>query len=130
MKHAALALLLLLTIGSAAPPVRAQTPRPKLVVFIVVDQLRTDYLSEYDGLLKHGLKRLKSGGAWFRNAAYPYHATITCPGHVTIGTGTFPYKHGMINNAWYDRATDSAVNCTTDLDALEVSYGTSMGAGD
>lgn len=130
MKHATLALLLLLTVGSAAPPVRAQVARPKLVVFIVVDQLRTDYLTEYDGLLKHGLKRLKSGGAWFRNAAYPYHATVTCPGHVTIGTGTFPYKHGMVNNAWYDRATDSAVNCTTDVDALEVSYGTSMGAGD
>jgi predicted AlkP superfamily pyrophosphatase or phosphodiesterase len=130
MKYAALALLLLLMGGSAAPPVRAQVTRPKLVVFIVVDQLRGDYLSEYDGLLKHGLKRLKSGGAWFRNGAYPYHATITCVGHATIGTGTLPYKHGMINNAWYDRATERAVNCTTDADALEVSYGTSVGGGD
>jgi predicted AlkP superfamily pyrophosphatase or phosphodiesterase len=130
MKHATLAILLLLTIGSAAPPARAQAARPKLVVFIVVDQLRTDYLSEYDDLLKHGLKRLKSGGAWFRNAAYPYHATLTCPGHVTIGTGTFPYKHGMIGNAWYERATNSAPTCTTDADALKISYGTSMGAGD
>lgn len=130
MKHAALALLLVLTAGSAGPPFRAQSARPKLVVFIVVDQLRGDYLDEYGDLLKHGLKRLKSGGAWFRNAAYPFHATVTCPGHVTIGTGTHPYRHGIISNAWYDRATEGVVYCTTDADALEVNYGTSMGAGD
>jgi len=131
MKHATMTLLLLLlTVGSAAPPVSAQAARPKLVVFIVVDQLRGDYLEDYDGLLKHGLKRLKSGGAWFRNGAYPFNATITCVGHATIGTGTLPYTHGMINNAWYDRATERAVNCTTDGDALEVNYGTSAGTGD
>lgn len=130
MKHVALALILLLMAGSAGPSVRAQAPRPKLVVFIVVDQLRGDYLDEYEDLLKHGLKRLKSGGAWFRNGAYPYHGTTTCPGHVTIGTGTFPYKHGAINNGWYDRETDRAITCTTDADALEVSYGKPGGGGD
>src|SRR5687768_13105405 len=122
MKHVALALILLLMAGSAGPSVRAQAVRPKLVVFIVVDQLRGDYLEKYEDLLKHGLKRLKSGGAWFRNGAYPYHATLTCAGHATIGTGTFPYKHGMISNVWYDRATGAVVNCTTDADALEVNY--------
>lgn len=137
MKYAALAVCLLLTLTVTDAPAGAQrrdaaaeVRPPKLVVFIVVDQLRGDYLSQYDDLLKHGLKRLKSGGAWFRNAAYPYHATITCPGHVTIGTGTFPYKHGMINNAWYDRETDRAINCTTDADALEVSYGTAAVGGE
>src|SRR5688572_12151696 len=130
MRVALIAVVLLFTLGSAGAPVRAQAARPRLVVFIVVDQLRGDYLDEYDGLLKHGLKRLKSGGAWFRNGAFPFHATITCAGHATIGTGTFPYKHGMINNAWYDRATERAVNCTTDADALEVNYGTSVGPGE
>jgi len=130
MKHVALALILLLMAGSAGPSVRAQAVRPKLVVFIVVDQLRGDYLDEYEDLLKHGLKRLKSGGAWFRKGAYPYHGTTTCPGHVTIGTGTFPYKHGMINNSWYERETERAVNCTTDADSLEVNYGVSAGAGE
>jgi predicted AlkP superfamily pyrophosphatase or phosphodiesterase len=130
MRYVAIPVVLLLTLGSAAPSVRAQATRPKLVVFIVVDQLRGDYLEEYEDLLKHGLKRLKSGGAWFRNGAYPYNATITCVGHATIGTGTMPYKHGMINNGWYERETDRAVTCTTDADALEVNYGTSMGAGD
>ncbi len=44
-------------------------------------------------------------GAWFQHAAYPYLNTITCAGHSTIGTGTFPYQHGMILNTWFDRKT-------------------------
>jgi predicted AlkP superfamily pyrophosphatase or phosphodiesterase len=132
MKRAACALLLLLTF---AVPARlgGQTPpgsKPKLVVFIVVDQLRGDYPVRYADLLEHGLKRLTTRGAWFRNAAYPYQGTITCPGHATIGTGTFPYRHGMIANAWYDRDTEKAVTCNSDPDSLEVSYATSAGPGD
>ena len=92
--------------------------------------MRGDYLVRYGDLLQHGLKRLTTQGAWFRNGAYPYLATMTCVGHTTIGTGTLPYQHGMIANAWYDRATEKAVTCTADADALEVSYATSPGAGD
>ena len=50
--------------------------------------------------------------------------TITCVGHSTIGTGTLPYKHGMIGNGWYDRETEKAVTCNSDPDTTEVSYGT------
>lgn len=129
MKRAVLAILVLLTFP-AGEAVRAQPAnRPKLVVFLVVDQLRGDYPVRYGKLLEHGLKRLTTRGAWFRNGAYPYAATSTCVGHATIATGTLPYKHGMINNAWYDRATERSVACTTDDEALEVSYGTSSGAG-
>ena len=129
MKRAALAILLLLTFP-ATGAVRAQPAKPKLVVFIVADQLRGDYLVRYGKLLEHGLKRLTTQGAWFRNGAYPYAATITCVGHTTIATGTLPYQHGMIANAWYDRATEKSVTCTADSDALEVSYATSAGPGD
>jgi predicted AlkP superfamily pyrophosphatase or phosphodiesterase len=129
MKPTIFALLLILAIPSAGP-VRAQAVKPRLVVFVVVDQLRTDYLTRYSGLLEHGLKRLTKGGAWYRNGAYPYAATITCVGHTTIATGTLPYKHGMIANAWYDRATSRSVTCTADPESLEVSYGTSAGPGD
>ena len=129
MKRAALALLLLLALP-ATRPIEAQSARPKLVVFIVVDQLRADYPSRYGGLFQHGLKRLTSRGAWFKNAAYPYQGTTTCPGHATIGTGTFPYQHGLIGNAWWDRTTEKSVTCTTDPDSAEVSYGTSSGPGD
>ena len=131
MKRAALALLLLTL--PVTHDVRAQqTPaaRPKLVVFVVVDQLRGDYLVRYGNLFEHGLKRLTTRGAWFRNGAYPYAGTSTCPGHATIGTGTFPYRHGLIGNAWYDRATERSVTCNADPDSLEVSYATSQGAGD
>ena len=129
MKRAALAILLLLTLP-AAPTVRAQTAPPKLVVFIVVDQLRGDYPVRYANLLEHGLKRLTTRGAWFRNGAYPYAGNITCVGHTTIGTGTLPYQHGMIGNAWYDRETAKSVTCNADADSLEVSYATSAGPGD
>jgi predicted AlkP superfamily pyrophosphatase or phosphodiesterase len=132
MKRAALALSLLLTLP-ALPGVRAQprqSARPKLVVFVVVDQFRGDYPVRYATLLEHGLKRLTTRGAWFRNGAYPYHLTVTCAGHTTIGTGTFPYQHGLIGNAWWDRATERSVTCNSDPDSLEVSYGTSAGAGD
>jgi hypothetical protein len=126
---AAVAVACVLLQGPAAA-LRAQGARPKLVVFLVADQMRGDYPVRYAGLLEHGLKRLTTGGAWFRNAAYPYLNTVTCVGHSTIGTGTLPYKHGMIANAWYDRATDKAVTCNADPDSSEVSYATSQGAGD
>lgn len=121
---------LVLSLPSPVSRVGAQAARPKLVVFIVIDQMRADYLVRYNGLLEHGLKRVTTRGAWFRNAAYPYLNTLTCVGHTTIGTGTFPYKHGMIGNGWYDRATEKAVTCNSDPDSTIVSYGTFTGAGD
>ena len=132
MKRAALALVVFLALPVAAQPVVQPRPdgKPKLVVFMVVDQLRGDYPVRYADLLEHGLKRLTTRGAWFRNGAYPYQGTSTCPGHVTIASGTLPYRHGMIGNGWYDRTTERAVTCTTDSDSLEVSYATSQGAGD
>jgi predicted AlkP superfamily pyrophosphatase or phosphodiesterase len=69
-------------------------------------------------------------GAWFDHAAYPYLNTITCPGHSTIGTGSFPYRHGMILNTWWDRKTRKAMDCTDDTGQKEVSYGALAGVGD
>jgi len=129
MKQLALAVLLLLALPSAGA-LGAQSGKPKLVVFLVVDQLRGDYPVRYASVLQHGLKRLTTQGAWFRNGAYPYSSTITCVGHTTIGTGTLPYQHGMINNAWFDRATEKSVTCNADPDVAELSYGTSSGSGD
>ena len=130
MRLAAAAVALLMTLHAPQAAVQAQPARPKLVVFVVVDQLRADYLTRYGDTVQHGLKRLTKDGAWFRNGAYPYLLTVTCAGHVTIGTGTLPYKHGMIGNAWFDRATERSVACTADPKSQEVSYATSQGAGD
>ena len=63
MKKLVLAVILLATFHSTGAPVRAQPAKPKLVVFIVVDQMRADYPVRYAGLLQHGLKRLTTQGA-------------------------------------------------------------------
>jgi arylsulfatase A-like enzyme len=103
---------------------------PSLVVVIVVDQMRADYLTRYAPLFQHGLKRLTSEGAWYQDAAYPYMSTFTCVGHTTIATGTLPYKHGVIDNQWYDRERQKTVTCTDDPNTTEVSYGSLTGNGD
>ena len=69
-----------------------------------------------------GLARLIRDGAWFTEAAYPYLNTVTCPGHSTIGTGSFPYHHGMILNNWFDPKTGKSPYCTDDPSVTEISY--------
>lgn len=95
----------------AAAPVRQ---KPALIVLLVVDQFRADYVSQFGSTWTRGLRRLIDNGAYFRQAAYPYAATETCPGHATIATGALPRTHGIIANGWYDRATKQPVVCTTD----------------
>jgi predicted AlkP superfamily pyrophosphatase or phosphodiesterase len=92
------------------------TARPKLVVLLVVDQMRADYVEKFLPQWTGGLKRLVEEGAWFRDAAYPYAATETCVGHSTISTGAFPATHGMVANAWWDRKEQKMVTCTSDPD--------------
>ena len=110
---------------------RAQgTGEPKLIVVLVADQMRADYLDRYSGQFTGGLRRLMDNGAWFQRTMYPYLNTITCAGHSTIGTGTFPYQHGMILNTWFDRKTGSATDCTDDGKEKEVNYNGLTGPGD
>ena len=105
--------------------------RPKLVVMIVVDQMRADYVDKFRGQWSAGLKRLEEDGAWFREAAYPYAATETCVGHATISTGTFPAEHGMVANAWWDRDLQKMVTCTSDPNVKNSAYaGGSTKGGD
>jgi predicted AlkP superfamily pyrophosphatase or phosphodiesterase len=95
---------------------------PKLVVIVVVDQLRADYLDWYAANFTAGFQRLTRDGAMFTRAAYPYLNTVTCAGHATIGSGTFPYRHGMILNSWFDRKTGNSPYCTDDPEMTEISY--------
>ena len=103
--------------------------RPRLVVVLVVDQMRADYIDKFRGQWTGGLQRLVSEGAWFRSAAYPYAATETCVGHSTISTGAFPLNHGMVGNGWWDRDTQKMVTCTADPRANNTAYagGTTKG---
>jgi predicted AlkP superfamily pyrophosphatase or phosphodiesterase len=111
---------------------KAEKPaKPKLVVLLVVDQMRGDYVDKFRGQWSGGLKRLLTEGAWFRAAAYPYAATETCVGHSTISTGSFPASHGMVANAWWDRGEQKMVTCTNDPNAKNTAYaGGSTKGGD
>jgi hypothetical protein len=91
-------------------------PRPKLVIMIIVDQLRNDYLDRFRPyFVAGGFNRLMSG-ARFNNCRYDYAITSTGPGHASIATGTYPNIHGVIENDWYDRALKRRVNCVEDAD--------------
>jgi predicted AlkP superfamily pyrophosphatase or phosphodiesterase len=106
------------------------TSAPKLIVVLVADQMRADYLDRYSNQFSGGLRRLMENGAWFQRTMYPYLNTITCAGHSTIGTGTFPYQHGMILNTWFDRKTGKTTECTEDLKEKEINYNGLTGPGD
>ncbi|MDP6606473.1 MAG: alkaline phosphatase family protein, partial [Dehalococcoidia bacterium] len=106
-------LALLLT----ASTVSAQTDPPRLVVLIVVDQMRADYIKRFQHQWNGGLKRLVDDGAWFQQAAYPYFQTNTCAGHATISTGSLPESHGLIGNNWYDRSEGRLRACADDASA-------------
>lgn len=111
--------------GASGIRVSAQNGAPpKLVVILVVDQMRLDYLQWYGANYSRGFSRLLREGAWFTEAAYPYLNTVTCAGHSTIGTGSFPYRHGMILNNWFDRGTGKSPYCTDDPTETEISYNT------
>ena len=121
---------LTLQMAAQAPPLRAAAPKamqapakPKLVVLLVVDQMRGDYVDKFLHQWTGGLKRLVEEGAWFRDAAYPYAATETCVGHSTISTGAFPATHGMVANNWWDRGLGKSVTCTSDSKAKNSAYG-------
>ncbi|HET6542480.1 MAG TPA: alkaline phosphatase PafA [Chryseolinea sp.] len=89
--------------------------RPKLVVGIVVDQMRQEYLYRfYDKFGQHGFKRLINEGFMVKNGHYNYAPTVTGPGHASVYTGTTPAVHGIIGNEYYDKAKGKFVNCVED----------------
>lgn len=93
----------------------AQTENTKLVVGIVVDQMRTEYLYRFqDKFSNGGFKRLMNEGFVCRNTHYNYIPTKTAPGHASIYTGTTPKYHGIIANKWYDRLQKKEVNNVDD----------------
>lgn len=100
-------LFVILLIGcTSKPDQRTAEPsgRPKLVVGIVVDQMRHEYLYRYyDKFGNNGFKRIMKEGFVNKNTHYNYIPTKTAPGHASVYTGTTPAVHGIIGNSWYDR---------------------------
>jgi len=94
-----------------------QLEKPKLVLEIVVDQLRGDMPDMvYDRLGSKGFRYLTKKGTWYKNAHHPHANTETIVGHVTLATGTYPSVHGMVGNVWFDNELDRLVYNIEDPD--------------
>src|SRR3954471_2928377 len=111
--------------GAAAAPTL-----PKLVVVIVLDMVRADYLERFAGDWTGGLQRMMKTGAWFTHAAYPYLITATCPGHATVSSGALPHTNGAVHNEWFDRLQQKVVTCTADPAVRNVGYAAQATGGD
>jgi predicted AlkP superfamily pyrophosphatase or phosphodiesterase len=102
--------------------------RPKLVVGIVVDQMRYDYLTRFESRFgEGGFKRMMSEGFNCKNNHFNYVPTFTGPGHASIYTGTSPKYHGIISNSWYDKVEKKTVYCAGDDSVVSVGVDGSMG---
>lgn len=115
-------LLLFAYFGIQAFAVSAQsTPKPKLVVGIVVDQMCYEYLYRYQSKFsKDGFVKLMNKGTHCRNTQYTYVPTYTGPGHASVYTGTTPSNHGIVANEWYHRQLKKEVNCVSDTTMLPI----------
>lgn len=95
--------------------ISSQEERPKLVVGIVVDQMRYDYLTRfYNKYGEGGFKRMMNEGFTCKNNHFNYIPTYTGPGHASVFTGTTPKYHGIISNNWYDKELKKMVYCAGD----------------
>lgn len=129
----ALTLLLgLLIIGSLGPLcTRAQRTtapaqqRPRLLLLIVVDQFRYDYLERFGDLFgPDGFRLLMGDGALWTQANYDHFPTYTAAGHATMMTGAYPAESGIVGNEWIDRASGKRISSVSD-DAVRL-----LGSGD
>src|SRR6201985_3099712 len=104
-------LSLLLPMGAAA---QVYVGKPKLIVIVVIDQFRGDYLNRDRAEFKgHGFRLFMDEGAWFTDCYYDYANTKTAPGHATIGTGAYRDGHGVETNEWWDASRSDAVKVSS-----------------
>jgi predicted AlkP superfamily pyrophosphatase or phosphodiesterase len=115
--HRMLALALCAFTLTAQSELLPAQSHPKLVVVIVVDQMRADYLDRFAPYESGGLHFLASEGADFVNANYQHSPTETCVGHAVLLSGRNPAHTGIVANEWYDRATGKMVYCVDDSSA-------------
>ena len=109
-----LSALLSLTVPALS---QAYVGKPKLIVIVVIDQFRGDYLNRYQADFKgRGFNLFLKDGAWFTECYYNYANTKTAPGHSTIGTGAYTDGHGIDSNEWWDasRSYDAEVSSVQD----------------
>ncbi len=125
-------LVLILWTSFPSSALAQQNEPPKLVVGVIIDQMRADYLYKYQERYgEDGFKRLLRDGYNFKNTHVNYIPSETAPGHASIYTGTTPSYHGIIGNSWFNRNTKSFIgNVQDDQEkiigsVMENPYGTS-----
>lgn len=102
--------------GAYLPP-----DKPKLVIGIVVEELKYDQLEKlHDRLCENGIKKLINEGTYFKNASFEYLLTQSAPGHATISTGAEPAFHGITSDDWYVPLRNDQINCTKDISVSPV----------
>jgi predicted AlkP superfamily pyrophosphatase or phosphodiesterase len=120
MKQRTFAVLLIIvlvgvSLGQRRPQPTPQPKRPRLVLFIAVDQFRYDYLERFGDLfVANGFKRLLREGASWTQSNYDHMPTYTAPGHGTMMTGAYPAESGIIGNEWLDRASGKRITSVSD----------------
>ncbi|MBZ5600942.1 MAG: alkaline phosphatase family protein [Acidobacteriia bacterium] len=109
-----LVLVVSLCVASVTALFSAPPPKPKLVLAIVIDQFRYDYLLRFRKDYNSGLARLLERGAVYTDAHYIHSLTVTAIGHSTFLSGATPSMSGIIGNEWYERSTKSTVTSVSD----------------
>src|SRR5690606_22044850 len=117
-----LLVLLLISVSYAGfGQFKTQEPKPKLVVGVVVDQMRWDYLHKFkDRYVEGGFKRMLREGFSCENTQIDYAPTVTAIGHSTSFTGSVPAITGIIGNGWYDRRIRRSINNVEDTSVMTV----------
>jgi predicted AlkP superfamily pyrophosphatase or phosphodiesterase len=114
---------------SAQPSSGFKSPGPRLIVVLVFDQFRADYLTRFQSRFlpaqkkdgsPGGFRWLISHGAYFPFAQYDILQSMTGPGHATILSGSYPYQSGIPLNDWYDPATYNRMYCAQDSSVATV----------
>ena len=123
-----LLITLFISLANAQQKNSLENTRPKLVVGIVVDQMRYDYLTRfYNKFSDGGFKRLLRGGYNMENAHYNYIPTYTAVGHASIYSGTTPQNHGVLGNWWYDKYAKKSIYCVDDKNYETIGGGADIG---
>jgi len=89
--------------------------KPKLVIGIIVEQLRYDQLEKLSAILPDdGIKKMINEGTYYKNASYSFLLSQAAPAFATISTGTDPSYHGMTSDSWYNLFNDQVIYCVQD----------------
>jgi hypothetical protein len=116
-------LLILFCFSATLALAAANATKPKLVLAIIIDQFRYDYLTRFRGDYKGAFDQLLTQGAVFSNAYYDHFPTVTAIGHCAVLTGSMPSVSGIIGNDWYDRDAGRQVTSVSD-DSVKLLGGT------